>query len=38
LLWREIQAIAVDFLAALLDQVSGQTHGITKKPKQTQKL
>jgi hypothetical protein len=38
LLWREVQAIAADFLAALLDQVGGQTYGITKKPKQSQKL
>jgi hypothetical protein len=38
LLWREVQAIAADFLAALLDQVGGQTHCITKKPKQSQKL
>jgi hypothetical protein len=30
---RKIQAIAADFLAALLGLVGSQPHGITKKPK-----
>jgi len=32
---RKIQAIAADFLAALLGLVGSQPHGITKKPKKS---